>query len=59
MAKKTKVFKQMALTSSLVAQVITEVDDGHETGTAYPIRQNIILTAWHVIPNIKNYRAYA
>lgn len=43
----------MALDSRLVAKVITSNTNGKPTiGTAYPIRQGVIITACHVVPDL-------
>ena len=42
----------MALVSSLVAKVETPVDGGVKIGTAYPISDGYIITAYHVFPDI-------
>ena len=45
----------MSLNSDFVAKVVTLKDKGFIIGTAYAIREGVIITAYHVIPDIKNY----
>jgi len=42
----------MALRSSLVAKIETPVEGGVKVGTAYPIADGYIITAYHVFPDI-------
>lgn len=47
----------MSLDSDYVAKVTTpKQDGGFVRGTAYPIREGVIITAYHVIPDIENYK---
>lgn len=47
----------MTLKASLVAKVVTKLDDKKlKIGTAYPIRQNVVITAYHAIPDITQYQ---
>lgn len=43
----------MTLKASLVAKVVTKLDNGKFLiGTAYPIRKGVVITAFHVIPDM-------
>lgn len=45
----------MTLKASLVGKVVTDLGEGkYKIGTAYPIRHGVVITAYHVIPDIKN-----
>lgn len=47
----------MTLKASLVAKVVTKLDNGNlKIGTAYPIRADMVVTSYHVIPDINNYQ---
>ena len=45
----------MALLSSLVAKIETPIDKGKKIGTAYPVSDGYIITAYHVFPDIENF----
>lgn len=47
----------MSFRANLIAKVVTDLGNGKlKIGTAYPIRQDVVITAHHVIPDLKNYR---
>lgn len=47
----------MSLKSPFVAKVVTKIGGGKlKMGTAYPIREGVILTAYHVIPDIDDFQ---
>lgn len=47
----------MPLKSNLVGLLASPTEDGFEKGTAYPIRDGVVITAAHVIPKISEYNA--
>lgn len=48
----------MTLKAKLVAKVVTSTGSRNfKIGTAYPIRKNVVITAFHVIPDINSFQA--
>lgn len=46
----------MSIKASLVAKIVTTLEDGDLiVGTGYPIRNNVVITAFHVIPDIEQF----
>lgn len=47
----------MSLNSELVGLLVSPTKHGFEKGTVYPIREGVVITAAHVIPEIEKYNA--